>query len=66
MHFLFLFFTQDKLGSDETVKNLSKEMDFLSKDFLSNVTSQFFSKSENCGSLAGIETDIFYPPIRLA
>lgn len=68
--FLIFVFYKDKFGkfgSAETVnKNLSKEMDFLSKDFLSNVTSQFFSKSENCGSLAGIETDIFYPPIRLA
>ena len=60
--FLIFVFYQDKFGSDETVnKNLSKEMDFLSKDFLSNVTSHF-SRSENCGSLAGIEADTFYPP----
>ena len=61
--FLIFVFYQDKFGSDETVnKNLSKEMDFLSKDFLYNVTSHFTSRSENCGSLAGIEADTFYPP----
>ena len=63
--FLIFVFYKDKFGkfgSAETVnKNLSKEMDFLSKDFLSNVTSHF-SRSENCGSLAGIEADTFYPP----
>ena len=53
--FLIFVFYQDKFGSDETVKNLSKEMDFLSEDFLSNVTSRshFFTRSENCGSMAG-------------
>ena len=60
--FLIFVLYQDKFGSDETAKNLSKEMDFLSQDFLSNVTSQFFSRSENCGSLAGNEGDIVSGP----
>ena len=64
--FLIFVFYQDKFGSGETLnKNLSKEMDFLSKDFLSNVTSQFFSRTENCGSLDGKVADIFALPIRL-
>ena len=64
--FLIFVFYQDKFGSGETLnKKLSKEMDFLSKDFLSNVTSHFFSRTENCGSLDGKVADIFAPPIRL-
>ena len=45
---------QDGFGIDEKAEeDLSSEMDLLSKDFLTNVSSQFYSNSLYCGSLGG-------------
>ena len=51
----YFHFYQEDFGIDEkTEQNLSNEMDLLlSKDFLSNASSRFFSNSLYCGSLSG-------------